>query len=96
MITRCQSFLPAAFVLISALSAQAQPVKGSVFAGGMAGELLVRLTLDGRRVTSEEKLVQRMGRIHDVRQGPDGYIYLAIDHREQPTSILRLEPVARN
>jgi glucose/arabinose dehydrogenase len=71
--------------------------KGSVFAGGMAGEQLVRLTLDGRRVTNEEKLVQRMGRIRDVRQSPDGFIYLAIDNREgPPTPILRLEPVPRN
>ena len=70
--------------------------KGSVFAGGMAGEQLVRLTLDGRRVIGEETLVQRMGRIRDVRQGSDGYIYLAIDSREgKPTAILRLEPVAR-
>ena len=70
--------------------------KGSVFAGGMVGEQLVRLTLDGRRVVGEEALVQRMGRIRDVRQGSDGYIYLAIDSREgKPTGILRLEPVAR-
>jgi glucose/arabinose dehydrogenase len=67
--------------------------KGSFFAGGMAGEQLVRLTLDGRRVLNEEKLVQRLGRIRDVRQGPDGYIYLAIDHRQGAlTPILRLEP----
>jgi glucose/arabinose dehydrogenase len=69
--------------------------KGSMFAGGMVGEQLVRLTLDGRRVMNVETLVQRMGRIRDVRQSPDGYIYLAIDHRDgQPTPILRLEPAS--
>jgi glucose/arabinose dehydrogenase len=69
--------------------------KGSLFAGGMVGEQLVRLTLDGRRVLNVETLVQRMGRIRDVRQSPDGYIYLAIDHRDgQPTPILRLEPAS--
>lgn len=68
--------------------------RGNIFAGGMAGEQLVRLTLDGRRVTNAETLVQRRGRLRDVRQGPDGYIYLAIDHRQgEPTPILRLEPV---
>jgi glucose/arabinose dehydrogenase len=42
---------------------------------------------------NEERLVQRMGRIRDVRQSPDGYIYLAIDNREgKKTPILRLEP----
>ncbi|MEW6322945.1 MAG: PQQ-dependent sugar dehydrogenase [Acidobacteriota bacterium] len=67
--------------------------KGNLFAGGMAGEQLARLTLDGQKVVNEETLVQRMGRIRDVRQGPDGFIYLAIEDRDgKPTSILRLEP----
>src|SRR5688500_12614314 len=71
--------------------------KNSLFVGGMNGEVLSRLTMDGKRVLSEEKLVQRMGRIRDARQGPDGYIYLAIDHRGgNKTPILRLEPVRRN
>jgi glucose/arabinose dehydrogenase len=72
--------------------------KGNLFAGGMAGEQLVRLTLDGggRRVRNVELLAQGIGRIRDVRQSPDGLIYLAIDSREnRPTSILRLEPVGR-
>ena len=68
--------------------------RNSLFVGGMQGEVLARLTLDGRRVMNEEKLVQRMGRIRDVRQGPDGFIYLAIDNREgKKTPILRLEAV---
>lgn len=71
--------------------------RGNLFVGGMAGEVLARLTLDGKRVMNEEKLVQRMGRIRDVRQSPDGYIYLAIDNRQGgKTPILRLEPVQGN
>ncbi len=67
--------------------------RGNVFVGGMVGEQLARLTLEGQRVVHEETLVQGMGRIRDVRQGPDGYIYLAIDSRRgEPTPILRLEP----
>jgi glucose/arabinose dehydrogenase len=70
--------------------------RGNVFAGGMSGEQLVRLTLDGRRVTNAETLVQRRGRIRDVRQGPDGFIYLAIEDRQgAPTPVVRLEPVNR-
>ena len=70
--------------------------KGSIFAGGMAGEQLARLTLDGQKPELAEVLVRRHGRIRDVRQGPDGLIYLAIDNRQgQPTPIVRLEPVAR-
>ena len=70
--------------------------KGNMFVGGMNGQQLSRLTLDGQRVVSQELLVQRMGRIRDVRQGPDGYIYLVTDDREgKPTPVYRMEPVAR-
>ncbi len=69
--------------------------KGNLFVGGMSGEQLARLTVEGQRVVREESLVQYMGRIRDVRQGPDGYIYLAIDDRGgAPTAIVRLEPVS--
>lgn len=68
--------------------------KGNLFVGGMAGEQLARLTLDGQRVVSEETLLRGFGRIRDVRQGPDGFIYLAIDdRRDGQTPIVRLEPV---
>ncbi len=70
--------------------------RGSIFAGGLAGEQLARLHLsdDYREVTVEETLAYDMGRIRDVRQGPDGYIYLAISDRddEVETEIVRLEP----
>ena len=70
--------------------------RGSLFVGGMAGQQLVRLTLNGQRVAGREDLVPQRGRIRDVRQGPDGLIYLVTDNREgQPTPIYRLEPVAR-
>jgi glucose/arabinose dehydrogenase len=37
-----------------------------------------------------------MGRIRDIRQGPDGFIYLVTDNREgNPTPIYRLEPITR-
>jgi len=67
--------------------------QGNVFVGGMRGEQLARLVLDGDEVTREETLVQGLGRIRDVRQGPDGLIYLAIDGRgAQRTPIVRLRP----
>jgi glucose/arabinose dehydrogenase len=70
--------------------------RGNMFVGGMVGQRLARLTLDGRRVVNEETLAQQMGRIRDVRQGLDGYIYLVTDDRDgKPTPVLRLEPVAR-
>lgn len=70
--------------------------RGNLFVGGMAGQQLARLTMDGQRVVIEETLVHGLGRIRDVRQGPDGYIYLAIDDRQGGlTPVVRLEPVPR-
>jgi glucose/arabinose dehydrogenase len=63
----------------------------------MAGQQLSRLTLNAQRVINEETLVQQRGRIRDIRQGPDGHIYLVTDDRDgKPTPVLRLEPVSRS
>ena len=69
---------------------------GDIFAGGLAGEQLGHLMLtDGyRNVEREETLLYGIGRIRDVRQGPNGYIYVAVeDANGEPTSVVRLEPV---
>ena len=51
--------------------------KGNLFVGAMAGQHLVRLVLNGERIVAEEKLlVDRKQRVREVRQGPDGAIYL--------------------
>ena len=68
---------------------------GNIFSGSLAGEQLARLQLtsDYRNVVVEETLAYDLGRIRDVRQGTDGFIYLAIsDRRGEPTSVVRLEP----
>jgi glucose/arabinose dehydrogenase len=65
--------------------------KGSLFLGALAGQALVRLTLDGERVTGEERLLTNLNeRIRDVRQGPDGALYLATD--SSAGRILRVAP----
>lgn len=57
--------------------------KGNLFIGGMASTSLVRLTIDGEKVVDEERLLTELQpkreRIRDVRQGPDGAIYLLTD-----------------
>lgn len=64
--------------------------QGSLFVGALAGETLVRLSLDGNRVTGEERLLNgQVGRIRDVRQGPDGKLYLLTDERDG--KLLRVE-----
>jgi glucose/arabinose dehydrogenase len=59
--------------------------------GALAGQALVRLTLDGEKVGPEERLLQDLReRIRDVRQGPDGALYLATDNSNG--RILRVTP----
>jgi glucose/arabinose dehydrogenase len=51
--------------------------KGDLFVGAMAGQHLVRLVLKGERVVAEERLLtERKQRVREVRQGPDGAIYI--------------------
>jgi glucose/arabinose dehydrogenase len=67
--------------------------RGSTFVGGMAGQQLARVTLGGPLRSSEETLLYGLGRVRDVRQSPDGYIYVAIEDRGgEPTAVYRLEP----
>ncbi len=66
--------------------------RGNLFVGALSGELLVRLELDGERVVREERLLEELGeRIRDVRQGPDGFLYLLTDAPDG--ALLRLEPL---
>ena len=65
--------------------------QGSVFLGGLKSQSLVRLELKEGRVISEERLlVNTVGRIRDVRMGPDGLIYLLTDAPNG--QLLRIEP----
>ncbi len=65
--------------------------RGNVFIGGLSSQALVRLVLEGERVTGEERLlVERGERIRDVVEGPDGALYVATDERDG--RILRIAP----
>ena len=65
--------------------------KGNLFVGALRDRMLVRLTLDGDKVVKEERLLQGvLGRIRDVRMGPDAFIYLLTD--ESNGVLARLEP----
>lgn len=69
--------------------------KGNIFLGGMNGvQSMARLVMDGTRVVSEEKMLGTNLRVRDVRQSPDGGIWLALDDRGgAKTSIVRFERV---
>jgi glucose/arabinose dehydrogenase len=64
--------------------------KGNLVVGALKGHALLRLELDGRRVVKEHRLLQDLGeRIRDVRQGPDGWLYLLTD--DPQGRVIRLE-----
>ena len=68
--------------------------KGSLFNGGLVCRCVVRLELDGTRVTHEERLFGDLGaRIRDVRQGPDGALYLLTD--DDRGEVLRVAAAGR-
>ena len=67
---------------------------GSLFTGALRGAMLVRLTLNGNTVTAEERLLQNLNeRIRDVRQGPDGALWLLTDSSNG--RLLRVAPAAK-
>ncbi len=75
--------------------------KGNFFFGCLVGTRIIRVTLDGRRVVSQENLLENQyGRIRDIAEGPDGYIYFSTSNRDgrgNPASdddrIMRLVPL---
>ena len=65
--------------------------RGNLFVGALRDRMLVRLVLDGEKVVKEERLLQgALGRIRDVRAGPDGFLYLLTD--DSNGVLARLEP----
>ena len=74
--------------------------KGNFFFGCLRGEMLIRVALDGRKVVGQEGVVKEYGRIRDVAEGPDGYLYFSTSNRdgrgkpsEDDDRIMRLVPV---
>ncbi|MGB3339442.1 MAG: PQQ-dependent sugar dehydrogenase [Devosia sp.] len=65
--------------------------QGDLLAGGLSGQLLVRLDVEGDTIVGEERLFAgQLGRIRDVRVGPDGAIYLLTD--EDNGKLIRVAP----
>ena len=68
--------------------------QGNLFVGALAGQTLVRLTVDGEKIVGEERLFHKQfGRIRDVRTGPDGLLYLLSDSGDG--ELIRLEPAGQ-
>ncbi|MFN2579250.1 MAG: PQQ-dependent sugar dehydrogenase [Pyrinomonadaceae bacterium] len=75
--------------------------KGNFFFGCLRGERIIRVVTNGRQVVRQENLLEgRYGRIRDIAEGPDGYIYFSTSNRDgrgRPATdddrILRLLPL---
>jgi glucose/arabinose dehydrogenase len=63
--------------------------KNNLFVTGLATQELRRLVLAGHTVTAQEVIFKNIGRVRDVANGPDGFIYVALNG---PDRIVRLEP----
>jgi len=74
--------------------------KNNFFFGALKGEAIIRLVLDGRRIVSQDKLLEKqMGRIREIAEAADGSIYFSTSNRDgrgDPTKeddrILRIVP----
>jgi glucose/arabinose dehydrogenase len=66
--------------------------KSSLFVGSLVQKHLRRIVLDGGKVVKEERLYDGRARIRDVRQGPDGYLYLLTDERAPMGRVMRVSP----
>ena len=64
--------------------------RGNLFVGSLKFGYLDRITLTDGKVTGEQRLVEGVGRVRDVRQGPDGLLYLVTD--EDDGKLVRLLP----
>lgn len=56
-----------------------KPWKGALLVGSLRFKYLNLCYLNGNKVVKEEKLLKNIGRVRDVRQGPDGYIYVSVE-----------------
>jgi glucose/arabinose dehydrogenase len=68
--------------------------RGDLLVGALKDQTLVRLRLRGEQVIEEERMLRgELGRVRDVRTGPDGYVYVLTDARNGV--LARLEPAGQ-
>ena len=65
--------------------------KNNLFVGSLAAQELLRLIIGGKSVTHQEVLFKKIGRVRDIVNGPDGYLYVVLN---QPGRIERLVPAS--
>jgi glucose/arabinose dehydrogenase len=61
--------------------------RNQLFVAALRGMALVRVTVDGRRITAQERLIENQyGRLRDVVSGPDGFLYVCTSNRDGRTT----------
>ena len=63
--------------------------KGNLLVGSLKFRYVARLELNGKQVTHEEKLLENLGRVRAIAQGPNGHIYVST---ESPGMVVRVIP----
>jgi glucose/arabinose dehydrogenase len=66
--------------------------KNQLFLGSLATQKFLRLVVDDRKVTHTEEVFKNLGRVRDIKTGPDGFIYIALELIGKPGKIIRLVP----
>lgn len=66
--------------------------RGNLFVGSLAQQKFLRLVVEGDRVVHREEIFHGLGRIRDIKTGPDGLLYLALELIGKPGRIVRLVP----
>jgi glucose/arabinose dehydrogenase len=56
--------------------------KNNFFFGALRPGILVRVVLDGSKVVKQERVIADLGRIREVAQGPDGFLYFSTSNRD--------------
>jgi glucose/arabinose dehydrogenase len=83
---------PAVSSFIISSSEQFPEWKGDFLVGSLKARSLFRIDIENNRLVRRETLVAGLGRIRDIEQGPDGDIYLLLEH-SAGGRIVRLVPV---
>ena len=67
--------------------------QNNLLLGSLAQQRFIRFEVDGRKIAHEEELFKNLGRIRDIKTGPDGLIYIALEQLHgQSGRLVRLVP----
>lgn len=81
------SIAPSGMALVS--SDKFKDWKGDILVGSLKFNYLKHLKMDGNKVLSQNTVFEKIGRVRDIKQGPDGYIYVVV---EDSGSIIKIAP----